>query len=472
VIVAALVLGTGAVAFQGSTGTAHSQGGDETSPLLAQPGGRYHGVPSDFAGLNAPFRRNSWQAGDPRLSQATADLGAGAIRVFGGSTANYWNWRAGKFFDRRQVPRIFRRIGRRMKPIYLSDWARLVGDANASPVFDLNVVTSTLSEQLAMLHRARKLGMPIRRVELGNELYNDAPAILKAFPSPEAYGRKATRWIRAIKARFPGVQVAAAGLAGSRWAPPGTRGRDWTKRVLKTLRGESALTFHIYWRTPTGELSGKTLAAAFTAAIRSLNLLRAGGLSELPDGVTAWVTEWNVWRTSSLRGTWANGLSDAVFLLGLLGEPSVRHEDLQALIFREPYAALFAHANAYPAGPATVPFAPTAVGQMLAELYPALSGGARVSRLEVEHPPRIFGTGYPAVRGVAIEGHGALLVNLTGRRQSVQLIGAPPCPGTLDSIWAAPDARITGNPGEIRRETSSSQGLLSLPPRSVNRFSC
>ena len=30
-----------------------------------------------------------------------------------------------------------------MSRIYLSDWARLVDQANATPVFDLNLVTST-----------------------------------------------------------------------------------------------------------------------------------------------------------------------------------------------------------------------------------------------------------------------------------------------------------------------------------------
>ena len=64
--------------------------------------------------------------------------------------------------------------------------------------------------------------MPIRRVELGNELYDHARLIDRAIPTPEAYGRKASRWIRAIKRRFPHARVAAVGLGvplGGRPAP-------------------------------------------------------------------------------------------------------------------------------------------------------------------------------------------------------------------------------------------------------------
>ena len=107
-----------------------------------------------------------------------------------------------------------------MSRIYLSDWARLVAHANALPVFDLNLVTSHLSSQLAMLRRARKLGMPIRQIELGNEFYSHAPLVDRAIPTPEAYGRKATRWIAAIKRRFPRAQVAAVDSATPLVATP------------------------------------------------------------------------------------------------------------------------------------------------------------------------------------------------------------------------------------------------------------
>jgi hypothetical protein len=462
----AIVLLGGAHASQGTTATSGSR------PLTARPAAGDHSIPAAFAGFNAPFRKNSWLALRPELRQAAAGLGPGAIRVFGGTTANYWNWRSGKFYDRHGVPRQYRRAHRRMSPIYLSDWAQLVRGANAIPVFDLNLVTSNLSNQLAMLRRARDLGMPIRWVELGNELYFHAPLIERAIPSARAYGRKATRWISAIKGEFPHARVAAVGFGGPPSWSGDARRRHWDWRMLGTLRGEDALTFHTYWKTPQGRLSPARLSKALAAPLRRLTVLRHGGLRKLPDGVVAWVSEWNIWHGSSLRGTWANGLSDAVYLLGLLGEPRIRQEDLHALIFRNPFGALFANADSFGDGQSTVPFAPTAVGNALGELYPLLSGAPRVRRLTVRNAPRIDGTRLAAVRAVAVEGRGALLLNLTGGQRRVRLAKESACEGTLDSVWAAPAARITGHAGELSHKAVETQGSLWLPRYSVNRLSC
>jgi hypothetical protein len=441
--------------------------------LTARATARYHLIPSSFAGFNAPFRKNSAQALTPQLHQATASLGPGALRVFGGITANYWNWRTGKFFDKAGVPPALREASHQMTPIYLSDWADLVREANADPVFDLNVVTSNLSDQLAMLRAARDLGMPIRGIELGNEIYLNTPLFAQRFPTPQAYGRTATRWIEAIKLEFPQAQVAAVGML-SRGGTKSRRQRDWTRRVLKTLQGEDALTFHTYWRSRSSgrRLSGRTLWAVFAAPIRRFTLLHKQGLRDLPTGVDAWMTEWTVRPSFALRGRWAHGLSDAEYLLGLLGEPRVRQEDLHALIMSQPGAALFANSTGFGGGPATVPYAPTAVGAAFGELHPLLSGGARVRGLTVRDAPRIPGTRLAAVRAVAVQGRGALLLNLTGRHRRVRLAGGPTCDGTLDSVWAPPAARITGQPGELHHQTLETHGPMLLPAYSVNRLTC
>jgi hypothetical protein len=456
----------GGFASQGTTASSGSR------PLTARPADRLHPVAPAFAGLNAPFRKNSWLALTPELRQAAAGLGPGAIRVFGGTTANYWNWRTGKFYDRHGVPRQYRRARSRMSPIYMSDWARLVQGANAIPVFDLNLVTSDLSHQLEMLRRARELGMPIRWVELGNELYFHAPLIDRAIPNASAYGRKATRWIDAIKEEFPHARVAAVGFGGPRSWSGDARRRHWDWRMLSTLRGEDALTFHTYWDPPRGRLSPARLSKVLAAPLRRLSVLRSAAIGKLPSGVAAWVTEWNVWHGSSLRGTWANGLTNAEYLLGLLGEPRVRQEDLHALIYRNPFAALFPNADAFGDQTNTVPFAPTATGRALGEIHPLLSGGSRVRRLTVRHAPRIDGTRFAALRAVEVEGRGALLLNLTDRRRRVRLAGGPACDGTLDSIWTRPGARITGHAGELSHRTVEIEASMRLPRYSVNRLTC
>jgi hypothetical protein len=438
--------------------------------LTAQPAARYHPIPAAFAGFNAPFWRNSWQALSPRLRQAAASLGPGALRVFGGATANYWNWRTGTFFDKAGVPAGLRDASHEMTPIYLSDWADLVSETNSEPVFDLNVVTSSLSDQLAMLRAARDLGMPIRWIELGNEIYLDTRVFVRRFRTPQAYGRTATRWIRAIKRNFPYAQVAAVGQAS-----PGSshkRQRGWNRKMLNTLRGEDALTFHTYWTSSPRRLSGRALSAVFGEPIGRIADLHSKGIRPLPRGVDVWLTEWTVRPNHAMRGTWAHGLSDAEFALGLLGEPRVRQQDLHALVLGAPDGALFANSKGFGSQPSTVALGRTAVGAAFGQLYPLMSGAPRVRRLTVRHAPQLRGTRFAAIQGVGVEGRGALLLNLTGRQRRVRLAGGPACGDTLDSVWARPAARITGQPGELHRQTREIQGPLPLPPYSVNRLSC
>ena len=185
----------------------------------------------------------------------------------------------------------------------------------------------------------------------------------------------------------------------------------------------------------------------------------------------AWVTEWNVWHGSPLLGTWANGLSDAEYLLALLGEPRVRQEDLHALINRQPFAALFANAEGFGANePATVPFAPTAVGRPRRD-YPLLSGGPSVRQLTVQGRSPHSGTRFAAIQAVAIQGRGALLLNLTGHKHRVRLADGPACEGrwTRSGRGRAPGSRVT--PGRSATGRSRSRPL-SLPPYSVNRLDC
>ncbi len=75
-----------------------------------------------------------------------------------------------------------------------------------------------------MLRAAQDLGMPIRRIELGNEIYLNTPVLVRRFPTPQAYGRTATRWIHAIKRKFP-ARAGRGDRARRRKRPPRTTGK-------------------------------------------------------------------------------------------------------------------------------------------------------------------------------------------------------------------------------------------------------
>jgi hypothetical protein len=314
--------------------------------------------------------------------------------------------------------------------------------------------------------------MAVRWVELGNELYIHAPLVDRAIPGPAAYGRMATRWIEVIKKHFPRAQVAVVGFGGPRSSMGDRRRRTWDRRMLRTLRGADALTFHTYWTAPAGALSDAKRSKVLAAPLRRLAVLRFSALRRLPPGLDGWVTEWNLWHGSQLRGAWVDGLASAEYLLGLLAEPRVRLEDHHALILRRPFSALFPNANAFGDQTMTVPFGPTATGLALGHLHPLLSDTPQVRPLIVRPAPRIPGTDFPAVRAVEVAGEGVLLINLTETRLRVELGTDEGCEGLLDSIWAQPGTRITGHAGEVNRRVVQTEGSVALPRFSISRLSC
>jgi hypothetical protein len=500
-------------ALAAGCGGHRQEAGAPRSPGVRAPGPTLAAVPvgaprllhADFLGFNGEAVTappGLWRGG--AFLAAVARLHPQALRIFGGTTANFWDWRAGTFVSPAalaprspSVPPALA-AARSKVSIQLADWARVARLAGATPVFDLNLVTSTLDRQVAMLRAASRLGLPIDRIELGNELY--LPRYRDRFPSGRDYGAEATRWIAALKAAFPGAQVAAAGYTPT--DVPGRR-RDrrelsWNADMLSTLRGEDAITFHPYFasglplrRGPAGRHAVATALGAPTRALRSL---RAWGLAALPPNVAAWVTEWNLFdRRAAVHGTWAQGLEVASFGLGLLGDPRVVAADEHALVASGPFGALFGDANGLgfgsPAGarvaraggfylparhpPATRPLALSASGVAMKALLAFVRGAGRVQVLAFSGAPSAS-----SVQGALIagpRGRRALLVNLGAAPVRVRLAGALPA-GTSESsgkagrggsfveLAADPSTPVAGEESLSRSSGRLSGGALVLAP--------
>jgi hypothetical protein len=357
--------------------------------------------------------------------------------------------------------------------VRLADWARIIRATGAIPVFDLNLLTSDLASQLAMLGAARRLGMPITEVELGNELY--LPQYAGRFPDGGAYGRVATRWIHAIARRFPGVRAAADAFPGSDTNTGRTdaRERAWNVRLLRALRGAAALSFHAYFSS--GLAAGATAASAPSARV----VLRAAArrwaalspvIAGLPPGLEAWVTEWNLFDTRArVHGTWAQGLAVAAFGLELITAPRVTQADYHALVNNDKFGALFdlggqggrglvertasgrpSRFGLYPGGVAMQALLAALVG---ARSVRALSFGAGDSR---QVGGALF-TGAQGTSGVMVnESAGAASVVLPS-----PLVGQP-----YVERWAAPGTPVLGL-RTLRARSGSTTATMRLEPFSL-----
>ncbi|HWC86243.1 MAG TPA: hypothetical protein VG388_06880 [Solirubrobacteraceae bacterium] len=419
--------------------------------------------------------RGVWST--PQFLRVVGALHPQALRVFGGTPANFWNWRTGTYVHSARVPASLSALRAHIR-VTLADWARLVRAAGAMPVFDLNMFTSSLRSQLAMLHAASRLGMPIRYVELGNELY--MPQYAVRFRDGADYGRVSSRWIAAIRRAFPGVAVAADAYPGHD-RNSGTeypRERRWNSALLRTLRGESALSLHAYFTSGLGP------SASLASPVAAATLLRSPArrwtalgrlIARFPPRLKVWVTEWNLFDTlARVHGTWDQGLAVAAFGLELVSESRVVQSDYETLVDSAPFGAIFGRTTnglqlsggsgdqpgfraVAARAPATPPFGLATGGVALRALLGALAG-ATVSRP--------LGAG--PVHGLVVggrRGFSAVFVNLSARPYTL------PVPSVLRGLpytewWGRPITLVAGA-ASLHSGSGTTRATFGLEPFSL-----
>jgi hypothetical protein len=314
------------------------------APPVTATMGSSRSLSADFLGVNGSNTDPGQQA---ETLAVFKQLGVDHFRYPGGGTANYWDWNIG-WIDQ-ELPEddmIWWMMGLQASPerFTLEDLAALYKETGVAPIFVLNVVTRDLEDQLERLHHAQSLGLPIERIELGNELYlGIEKAVDELYPTVAEYALDANRWAAALKADFPDVEISVTGAA----APHAPRGRStgWNKTMFPLLSEDiSAVSEHIYTNSALGpkiDTSGnawgedifqqaqynelqtpegieKMLAQPFKAWA---DLNRFGHLTQDRD---IWMTEFNLFDwTGPARGTWANGLFVAGFIHNMLEDDRV-----------------------------------------------------------------------------------------------------------------------------------------------------
>ncbi len=170
-------------------------------------------LPAHFFGFNAesivlPVDDQLF-ANSPALHAKLAAVPTGILRIPGGTTSQWLNWRTGVFITGPGGP--FNAVSPTRPAITMPHWAAIVRATGATPLWDLNVLNATISDQIAMLREAQRLGLPVRQVELGNELWNPTGPYPGRFPTGAAYGSAMNPWIVAVRRAFPRAVIAVSG---------------------------------------------------------------------------------------------------------------------------------------------------------------------------------------------------------------------------------------------------------------------
>lgn len=431
--------------------------GDAGSPEGDYALGEAHAFSPVFFGYNGNLAATNISWANPYFIAGVASLSPGNIRYPGGTVASYWDWRTSTIAT--SADAILRANFR--NPMPLAEYALNIQETGAEAVLVVNMLTSTLAEQLAFLREARDLGIAVRRVELGNEYFFPGRAndYITKFPTAEDYARAVTVWTNAIRAEFPGVSVAAVGTSVTPADSVGERRRTWNDRMLRATNAPDAYTVHHYVK-----VNETTRHADLPAlARRDLDGLRDEFALFERAGKRVWLTEFNFEDPIGAAvqgGTWSHAMLVATLVSGFLAEPAIELIDLHNLSGNVRYAGLFWSTSAFgTGGPRTPGYGRTASGFVLSRFAELAEGASQVRPIEVSEA--VSGAVFESRSRrtlVLVNGGGARRIDLSG------LVGE----GSEVEIWsAAMDAKIITDSDITKTRRVVSGGLLDAPAMSV-----
>jgi len=409
----------------------------------------------------------------------------GTLRYPGGTTANFWDWRQGWYQPNGPWPG---QPGKRIDNT-LATFASIVASTGATPVFDVNVVTwqgriasdsdvpAMIADTLAMLRAARDLGIPVVRVELGNELYLSGPSpgttqYQQRFPSPVDYAAVAERYAAAIAAEFPGAKVAGTAAITDYVNGLSNRRATWNTGLLPNLHTTKAVTLHLNVRVHDANLSP---ASVLGTMVRQIRALSANQLPQLRQyGLDVWVTEFNMADETPgavFAGTWLHGVAVGTLALSLLSLPGVGQLAMHNVTGPARVGAVFRDNRAFGAtGPATTPYALSASGTVLGFVQDALLGASSAQAVTFANAPPLGWQDAPGLLGLQAVGGprpATVLLNLTGQATSVDVSRLITGTFSYRRAWApASTTKVTG-PGDVMRDSGTASGSVALPAYAV-----
>jgi len=457
-------------------------------PMVATVSDGAKQLPSSFYGYNtdAYLADHAGIIGDKTLTMQVKKLNGPILRYPGGTLSNYWDWQSGWYVQQGLPDNMSWALKRTpVVPYNLGMFSQLIKESGAVPLFDLNVMTSTLSSQMAMLKRAQELGLSTNYIELGNEFYLNRPDYQAKFPSSQSYMTQMQPWVKAVHQQFPNSKIAVvadANIGGS------NDNNSWNSNLQNI--GEDALTMHLYFdMNPYFNINSlvntHTIDSQQGALLLGLPFIQysnfTSALSTLPSGVRTlpvWITEYNMVSGGAYQqnpnngyyNSWAQGLSNSTLAILLSENPQVQMLLLHCLV---------ANNGCYSALQPSDPYTFASTGAALSLIENASSGMNLVTPLNFTNDYSIISLGgtsesvpsYPMVLGALFEnGTGAknsIVINLTSGWESVDMSSIN-AKGSYIQYFDELGTQFENQATPKTRQGSLNNGILELPPYSVS----
>ena len=430
------------------------------------------------------------------LIEATRGFNPGVLRIPGGTVANYWDWRKGGLIAEpgrlRDIPRQFHmeRV-KNYDSAKIEDFKPLLEATGADVALVLNVLNSELEEQLAFIRAAMDGGLPVKYVEIGNEMNLGMANYRDVFPAPQDYAKLAEEWSKAIRKEFPGLKIGVNGANPRRINDrprSSARLRGWNDAVIETaIPHADGLIIHEYHPgdLPDGREDEDPYQALLIRLFKqSSSMLDRDFRERYPEGKTLWLTEYNLMPgrdQKAVNGQWIHGLYVAVMTALIQEQGDATLACNHVLVGDIQFAAIFADSDEIQipvvrSAQATLsttpaPFSLTSSGYAL-QLYARAIAGMR-DAFPVSFTHQGNSRRYRGLHGLLFSDgvrHTLLLFNLTPRELGLAR------PQSFDrrlekfeQIWGRPGQLITA-PSHLESQRGEMGEHLVLPPYSVTRI--
>ncbi|MBP7166434.1 MAG: T9SS type A sorting domain-containing protein [Bacteroidia bacterium] len=344
------------------------------------------------------------------------------LRYPAGTLSNYFDWRSGWYIQEKHLPSgwLYDKFNYRRETNYLGnqtmDFAKNLNLFGGKPILGLNLLTSSVYTEAAMMYAMSEVNVPVNYIELGNEFYLSDEHYKKVFPSSLDYFLKAKDWVSKIRAlQIPKLGDIKFAIVGEEIndAAIGRR-KMWLSTILDNIQpGDeiNAITFHNYFSVgfskddPANPCKSHSttkmrrylhqqfemldeLESATFQAVRNVNQGKLVGHE-----LDIWITEFNTLDDESpYTGSWLHGLANAAMLLKYLETPEItkviNHTMLSDGVFgnifesNNDFANFTCHAKLPIGNPITRPGEFTAVGNALNQIGMALRNAVKATRVE------------------------------------------------------------------------------------------
>jgi len=464
------------------------------------------GYNTRFPGLSEPW--------DPSkiYTPGFKSSNAGIVRYPGGTVANYWDFNTGRLLRRKNtanssgwVDLQYVEEGNSVYDIIAADTTKqntvadlknVVDQTGCSVAFVMNMITpgedyyeaspanggagwanidrsagtagwyemldNRYSRFRGMLNRAKDLSIPIKYVEIGNEMYFGPGYNIQAFPTGSLsagskwwYATAANYIANKLKADFPGVLTAAVGSCANSTS---NRVQNWNEHVIPFLNANiDYVIMHSYVDAaaaePFTETSFQNSIINWTDAHDIVFTNNSAGQYVFNQGWRTWVTE--IRANGASTDTWGNSLLNVYSVIYMVGKGK---------------ASMFMQANLDAVVKPDRSLKPRALAML--PLFTAAQNATQLATLNFPGSPKLNGsTTRTAVDGILFKNTSGdsrcIIINMTAAVQTIDLSSVYPVANTLIVSGRKNTLNSTDDPEPLTDQNYNTTGVI-LQPFSVN----